>query len=994
MMSFYTVVNNSNSTSEESGIETSERNGNGEGSSSGAASSEQDQVILSVYWKNGKLGAVAYSIKQSEVHVLYDIIDVNPEFRLLNSLFLQVQPWKVVTCCSLSEIFLKTVKNLAAGEIVDNEHDTESSATSDVNPDTRMVHLLSGKKFNVDRARHLIFGLRLPGEPDGAAGGGGEEEERRNHIQSQFNLSSNTCFVAAFGGLLNFLGRSIGRLDSHHTSLNPIQAINENNLVWVDNDSLRALQVFSDIRHPSPYKWNEQQSNKEGVSLLSLFNRCSSSLGSKRMRALLSQPTQDLAIIKERQDVIEFFVDNANNQIAEQFSSYIVNISSVTDMLKLMTNGRQSMSQWKSFYKTLYYSILVGELCKEYAEHLQVFSKIAGYLCDPLYVLGHCIYSIIDFEASADQKRFCVHKGVSESLDKALLSQPTQDLAIIKERQDVIEFFVDNANNQIAEQFSSYIVNISSVTDMLKLMTNGRQSMSQWKSFYKTLYYSILVGELCKEYAEHLQVFSKIAGYLCDPLYVLGHCIYSIIDFEASADQKRFCVHKGVSESLDKLKEEYSRLPDYLSELLQLDMQDLPASMASYYMVYVPEVGYMVAVKEWNSAMSDQSIQNVPGLKFQFKANGIAHYKSASCFELDEKLGDMWVKIVEQESKIMLQVLHFIRKNVKPLLAMLEPISELDCLLAMAQVAKQNGYCRPELIDSDNQLIEIVDGRHPLQEMYVDSFISNDTLSSRETGLVKIIMGPNSSGKSVYLKQVALIAYMAHTGSFVPATKARIGILDQIHTRIQTTESVSTQLSAFLIDIRQMTLSIFNSTNRSLLVVDEFGRGTSELDGLAMAAAFVRHFLSRGPAHCPHLLVSTHSHSLPDLLLVPPAQQPQLLTLLTTDYLIENDELVYLYKIKEGTIKSSLAIKYVLADFSPALAERALQVYKKFNPMEAIECSNMNGDMRMILESAVDSLDDPSLANEEIIKSKKVAILKELKYIVSRLSEVVSSQSR
>ncbi|XP_039278184.1 DNA mismatch repair protein MSH5-like [Nilaparvata lugens] len=130
----------------------------------------------------------------------------------------------------------------------------------------------------------------------------------------------------------------------------------------------------------------------------------------------------------------------------------------------------------------------------------------------------------------------------------------------------------------------------------------------------------------------------------------------------------------------------------------------------------------------------------------------------------------------------------------------------------MAQVAKQNGYCRPELIDSEDQLIEIVDGRHPLQEMYVDNFICNDTSSSREAGLVKIIMGPNSSGKSVYLKQVALIAYLAHTGSFVPATSARIGILDQIHTRIQTTESVSTQLSAFLIDIRQMTLSIFNST--------------------------------------------------------------------------------------------------------------------------------------------------------------------------------------
>ena len=211
-----------------------------------------------------------------------------------------------------------------------------------------------------------------------------------------------------------------------------------------------------------------------------------------------------------------------------------------------------------------------------------------------------------------------------------------------------------------------------------------------------------------------------------------------------------------------------------------------------------------------------------------------------------------------------------------------ELYGELDVLVALALAADKYNWTAPQMTASN--VIDIRGGRHPLQELVVPSFIQNDcsiqggdgagypvsdpgrsSTTVADKNLDKpsmlILTGPNHSGKSVYLKQVALIVYLAHTGSFVPADHAVIGLTDRLLTRISTRESVSRNESAFSIDLRQVSFSMNFATPRSLIVVDEFGKGTNANNGASLLAALLDHF--RGPGRQrPKVLVATHFHEI------------------------------------------------------------------------------------------------------------------------------------
>jgi DNA mismatch repair protein MSH5 len=204
---------------------------------------------------------------------------------------------------------------------------------------------------------------------------------------------------------------------------------------------------------------------------------------------------------------------------------------------------------------------------------------------------------------------------------------------------------------------------------------------------------------------------------------------------------------------------------------------------------------------------------------------------------------------------------------------------ELDSLLALALAAEKYNWVAPSMTASN--VIDIVGGRHPLQELLVPSYIPNDCIMAGDCGTggleedsmptsddgkeaapsMLILTGPNNSGKSVYMKQVALIVYLAHTGSYVPATRATIGVTDRILTRIATRETVVNDESAFLVDLKQAAFSTNFATRRSLLLLDEFGKGTTAESGSALFAAYLTYFLDLG-AERPKVLAGTHFHEV------------------------------------------------------------------------------------------------------------------------------------
>lgn len=183
-----------------------------------------------------------------------------------------------------------------------------------------------------------------------------------------------------------------------------------------------------------------------------------------------------------------------------------------------------------------------------------------------------------------------------------------------------------------------------------------------------------------------------------------------------------------------------------------------------------------------------------------------------------------------------------------------EAVAELDCILSLAFAAHEHKLQRPELTKANK--IVIKNGRHLLTDLLVENFIPNDTEMLPEDGRIQIVTGPNFSGKSCYAKQVALITFLAHIGSFVPADEAQIGLTDRIFTRLASKESAAIPQSTFLVDLTQVSAMLRHSTERSLCIIDEFGKGTLGTDGVGLLCATVQQLAKRSCS--PKVILSTH----------------------------------------------------------------------------------------------------------------------------------------
>jgi len=285
---------------------------------------------------------------------------------------------------------------------------------------------------------------------------------------------------------------------------------------------------------------------------------------------------------------------------------------------------------------------------------------------------------------------------------------------------------------------------------------------------------------------------------------------------------------------------------------------------------YVSQIGYLVAVQDCDLHLLSayirprtrgEDLQDCEGYDdrqdaataaetdsfvFVYKQDGIHFYKHAVVCELDRSIGDIKSLISDRRKALMLGLEDLVLDAEQQLQQLSTVVSTIDALISLGTLAVEQSLVCPEI--ADDPVILIKGGRHLLQQLTVDAFIPNDTCISADKN-VALITGPNTSGKSVYLKQVALIVYLAHIGSFVPCEKARIGLTDAILTRINSVETVSAPQSAFALDLQQMSKMLRSHTTRSLCVIDEFGKGTTPVDGIALLAATVKHFaLHKGSA--------------------------------------------------------------------------------------------------------------------------------------------------
>ena len=510
---------------------------------------------------------------------------------------------------------------------------------------------------------------------------------------------------------------------------------------------------------------------------------------------------------------------------------------------------------------------------------------------------GLSVYGLFHPLAKTSQGRFLLRQ---------YFLRPSLNLEIINERLNTVSVLLrpDNAGT-----LKSFVENLSKIKNMrlvtLRLrkgtssgLNNNRGiSNSVWPALRDFVFYALRITDCIDELLgnDRLAIRLKIAEKFDNKqLAAVGRLICDVVDFEASKEQGRTIVRAGVDEELDEAKRTYEGIENLLAQVTDHIANQVPAQLnSSVNVIFFPQIGFLISCRmQEETGIGVYEGPNDDPWEKMFITESATYYKNSNMTEMDEYFGDIYGRICDKEIEIAQNLGERVLEYEELLNEVSDICGELDSLVALARGANQHNLTRPRM--TDRNIINIKGGRHPLQELTVPSYVANDTsvvggpggdsedaiiggLSPREAAVTSshqmsaresiegpsmvLMTGPNYSGKSVYAKQVAIIVYMAHIGSFVPAESATIGLTDKILTRISTRESVSRIQSAFMIDLQQISVALSLATCRSLVVIDEFGKGTESCDGAGLAAGVFEHLLQRGP-HCPKVIGATHFHEI------------------------------------------------------------------------------------------------------------------------------------
>lgn len=296
--------------------------------------------------------------------------------------------------------------------------------------------------------------------------------------------------------------------------------------------------------------------------------------------------------------------------------------------------------------------------------------------------------------------------------------------------------------------------------------------------------------------------------------------------------------------------------------------------------------------------------------------------------EWEQKVRGAEDRIVQIETELFRKVVEIVRGETKRLQSTARAIATLDALASLAEVAAARNYVVPQLHDGDE--IEIKNGRHPMVEVFLDGeFVPNDTYLNNSTDRLAIVTGANMGGKSTVLRQIALIQILAQIGSFVPATSARLPIVDRIWTRVGASDDLASGRSTFMVEMTETAAILHNATPRSLVLLDEIGRGTSTFDGLSIAWA-VAEYMHNSPEHSAKTMFATHYHELTELADNLPGAKNYQITATERD-----GEVVFLHKLQPGKASKSYGIAVAkLAGLPVKVIERAKDVLTKLEKYE------------------------------------------------------------
>ena len=530
--------------------------------------------------------------------------------------------------------------------------------------------------------------------------------------------------------------------------------------------------------------------------------------------------------------------------------------------------------------------------------NLEIFSASAGGE-------GVSLVSVID--------KCCSPMG--SRLLRGWLAMPSLDLNELNARYDIVGHFTDNG--ELLNEVQCHISNIGDLDRIISRAATGKIMPREVLQLGRGLAQFDPIRKLCSGQGTASGVCAPLAeltASIGDCSELLKAITETLTQDAAAAIGKGDVIAAGVSEELDKVREISRGGKDYLLKMQQREIER--TGITSLKISYNNVFGYYIEVR---NAHKDKVPEE--WIRKQTLVNA-ERYITQELKEYEEQILSAEDKIYALESAIYNSLIAKIQTAIRTIQKNSMVIAKLDILAGFAELASENRYCRPEI--GDGLALDIKAGRHPVIETLMkpgEEYVPNDIHLDRDKQQIIILTGPNMSGKSALLRQTALIVLLAQIGSFVPAASAKIGYFDKIFTRVGASDNISRGESTFMVEMLETSMILHNLSERSLVLLDEIGRGTSTYDGMSIARAIVEFIHEYGKG--AKTLFATHYHELNDLEGIYPRVKNFHVAVKEV-----GKEVIFLRKLKEGGTAHSFGLHVARMAGMPkevlASAERTL----------------------------------------------------------------------